>query len=82
MLFALFVKDKARELAKEEFTQAISLALAEFKQDLLGELDRTYMRTAECRLQTEHQDDRIDIHEERINNLEGRLPNHHGRSKT
>lgn len=81
MLFALFVKDKARELAKDEFTHAISLALAEFKQDLLRELDGTYMRSAECRLQTEHQDDRIDIHESRISNLEDRIPNNHGRNK-
>ncbi len=53
----------------------IIASLAEFKNDLLEILDKTYMRAGECNLMMEAHDDRIDVFEIRTNELEKRVNN-------
>lgn len=73
MLAALYVKDKAREIAKAEFVDQIKGALASFKLELLNDLEDTYARTKEINLHFESRDDRLDINDTRMTIIEGRL---------
>ena len=69
-LLTLYVKDKAREMVKEELTSHIGGLLAEFKIDLLNALDKTYRRSGECNIMYEGIHDRIDINEKRLDSMD------------
>jgi hypothetical protein len=73
MAAALYVKDRARTAAKEEFLILIKSSLAEFKADFVGSLDDAYVRKGECGLSKSFHDDRIDMHELRLNAIDARL---------
>jgi ABC-type lipoprotein release transport system permease subunit len=70
MLLTLYIKEKAREIAKAELSETVKTALALFKVDLFDYLDRTYLRSPEIKLVDEHIQDRLDIVEQAIRNLE------------
>ena|SRR5665647_3574 len=69
-LLTLYVKDKAREMVKEELTSHIGGLFAEFKVDLLNVLDKTYRRSGECNIMYEGIHDRIDINEKRLDHMD------------
>lgn len=71
-LITLFIKDRARSAAKEEFTSQIKGSLSEFKAELIKSLDETYLRSKECNLMLEMRDDRLDVVDLRIKELERR----------
>ena len=73
MLASLYVKDKARLTAKEEFTENIAGALAVFKLELIKGLDDIFVRKGECTLRMEAHDDRLDVNDEGLEKLEKRL---------
>ncbi len=75
MLVALYVKDRAREVAKVQFTELIASTLAVFKNDLIESLDKVYVRSNLCELMNEQQDDRIDIADKRLDSIDVRLDN-------
>ena|ERR1035437_1099932 len=77
MLITLFVKDKARAVVKEEFTELMKGVLLEFKIELTKSLDITYARNGECKLIRDASDDRIDMHELRLNAIDSRFENLH-----
>ena len=72
-LVTLYVKDKAREVAKQEFADQMQSTFSTFKLDLIKTLDETYCRKGECKLMMEAHDDRIDVNDERINDIEGAI---------
>ena len=76
-LLALFVKDKARDVAKNEFTEQITAALAVFKVELLTDLSNDFVRHSECVLREDFHKQllenvvtRLDVHSKRIQLLE------------
>jgi hypothetical protein len=73
MLATLYVKNQAQEVAKAAVKEGIEAALATFKNDLLEQMDKTYVRMGECKLKTDSQDDRIDMHELSITEIDKRL---------
>lgn len=73
MLATLFVKDQAQEIAKAAVKEGIAAALATFKNELFGHMDKTYVRINECHLRSEAQDDRMDVHDVAIQNLENKV---------
>lgn len=75
MLIALYVKDRARDVAKEQFTESIAAALAVFKSELLSSMDKVYIRSNECQLMRDAQDDRVDIASKRLDSIDIRLDN-------
>src|SRR5674476_1387553 len=70
VLLTLYVRDKAREAVKEEMSTHIGGLFAEFKVDLLAVLDNTYKRSGECGLIMSAIQDKIDINEKRLANME------------
>jgi hypothetical protein len=76
MLATLFVKKEAQEIAKAAVEEGIKAALATFKNEILEHFDRTYVRTSECLLKMESQDDRIDVQDLGLRELEKRFNNH------
>lgn len=75
IFIALYVKDKAREVAKQEFADQIKSVLATFKEELVSKLDGTYSRATELKLMLESRDDRLDILDKRIEFLEEAFQN-------
>ncbi len=73
ILIALYVKDSAREVAKQQFIESIGAALAIFKSKLLASLDKVYVRSGECQLMRDSQDDRIEIGSKRLDVIDVRL---------
>ncbi len=66
MLISLFVKERARDTAHEEFAALIVAALSKFRLELITSLDATYRRVGECNLMMEPADDRIEILTKRV----------------
>ncbi len=75
MLVTLYVKDSAREVAKNQFAESIASALAIFKNDLLQSLDKVYVRTNLCDLMMDAQMDRSDIATKRLDSLDVHIEN-------
>ena len=75
MFVALYVKDKAQDVAKAAVSEGIIAALALFKNELLEHLDKTYIRAGECTLKMDAHDDRIDLNAVAVSNLENRVQN-------
>jgi hypothetical protein len=79
VLVALYVKDQARNVAKQEFAENIAAALAVFKVDLVAMLTEHFVPRGEAAIRIESQarevaqlSNRLDIHNERLMHLEGR----------
>ena len=73
MLCTLYVKDRSRAAAEDEFSKNIKSALAVFKGDLVESLDEIYIRRGECTLMMDSQNDRIDVDAIRISKVEARI---------
>lgn len=75
LLVALYVRDKAREVVREEFATLITASLAQFKNDLIESLDKVYVRTTLCDVMRDSQADRIDIAAKRLDSIDARFDN-------
>ena len=73
LLIALYVRDKAREVVKQEFATLIATSLALFKVDLIESLVKVYVRSGECNLMMDANDDRIDIAAKRLDTIDVRF---------
>jgi hypothetical protein len=72
-LFSLYVKDRATDAAEDEFGKNIKAALSVFKMELIECFDGKFVRKGECELMMEAQNDRIDIGDVRLSNIENRI---------
>jgi archaellum component FlaC len=66
LFLALYIKDKAREVAKQEATEAIKLTIEIFKNELSSKLDAIYQRVPELKLMFETRDTRIEVIEDKL----------------
>lgn len=66
LFLALYIKDKAREVAKQEATEAIKLTIEVFKNELTSKLDQIYQRVPELKLMFESRDTKIEVIEDKL----------------